>query len=301
MRKKIRLFIVLLIGVMIISACGGSDGDKKRITVGSKHFTETFILAEMMAYLLEDNGFEVDRVIPLGGTEVAQQALQNTEIDLYPEYTSGAIITGVLGLENDPPITVPEEAYEVVKKEFKEQFNIEVLEPFGFNNNYALLVREEFAQENRISSISELESIASDMTAGFTHEFTGRTDGYVGFKEMYGFEFGNVSPLDSGLLYDALKNEEVDIISGFATDARIVEYNLKSLDDEKGFLAPQLGVPLLRGEIVEQYPEVVEIINQLAGKLSDETMQQLNYQVDIEGKEPSEVAMEFLKKENLIE
>lgn len=288
------------------------DDDKPTVTVGSKDFTESVILGEIVAHLLEANDYPVERQLNLGGTVVAHEALVTGDIDTYVEYT-GTGLLAILGMElpekdgSATPAATPaasagmDPVYEIVAREYPEQFGVEWLKPWGFNNTYALAMRSDQAEELGISTISDLAEHAGNLMFGATQEFLVREDGLPGLEEAYGLEFGDSVGLDPGLMYSALADGEVDVISAFATDGRIASLDLTLLEDDKGFFPPYFAAPVVREELLEQSPEVRDVLNQMAGRLDDATMTQLNYQADEEGMEPREVAREFLISEGLIE
>src|SRR5690606_36388466 len=162
---------------------------------------------------------------------------------------------------------VVEEVYQVVKDGYQEEFNAVWLDSIGLNNTYALALRREHAEELGVTTISDLEEHAGDLTFGATQEFTVRPDGLPGLTELYGFEFGDVESMESGLMYQALENENVDVISAFATDGRIISLDFVLLEDDKGFFPPYYAAPVVRGEVLDESPEVADILNQMGGLL----------------------------------
>jgi glycine betaine/choline ABC-type transport system substrate-binding protein len=273
------------------------NANSATIHIGSKNFTEQFILGELMALLLENSReFTVVRHFNLGGTMVCHQALINDEIDIYAEYTGTALVS-VLGKEVIHSAT---EAYQTVNSTYQDQYNLTWLAPFGFNNTYVLTVRDDFAKKNNLEAIKDIQDIDHTMSAGFTSEFMERDDGYPGMKEAYNLNFMSVRNLEPSLLYRAIAQENVDVICAFATDGRIAAYNLKPLEDNQSFFPPYYAAPVIRKEIIKSYPQLRTILNQLSGLLPDKTMQQLNYEVDENKRDPKAVAAEFLRKHNLI-
>lgn len=292
------------------------DGDKPTVTVGSKDFTESIILGEIIGYLLEDNGYSVERQLNLGGTLVAHESLVNGDIDTYVEYT-GTGLLAILGQElpevestddsgatpSATPATNPlaDKVYEIVASEYPEQFGVEWLQPWGFNNTYALAMRREQVEELGISTISDLVEHAPDLIFGAPQETMVREDGLPGLEATYGLEFEDAVGLDPGLMYSAVAEGDVDVITAFATDGRIQSMDLAILEDDKAFYPPYYAAPVVRQELLEASPEVRDILNQLAGVLDDARMTELNYEADENGVETSEVARTFLIDEGLIE
>jgi glycine betaine/choline ABC-type transport system substrate-binding protein len=293
-----------------------AQDDKPTVTVGSKDFTESHILAHICADVLENAGYEVERQINLGGTLVAHEAVVAGEIDLYVEYT-GTGLLAILGQslpevestgsgEATPSGTpqvnpLAEEVYNIVATEYPEQFGLEWLEPWGINNTYALAMRREQVEELGISSISDLVEHAGDLSIGAPQETLVREDGIPGLEATYGMEFGDTVGLDPGLMYSAVANGDVDIITAFSTDGRIQSLDLVILVDDLNFYPPYYAAPVVRQELLEASPEVRDVLNQLVGRIDDARMTQMNYEADENGVETSEVARNYLIDEGIIE
>jgi len=271
---------------------------RKEITVGSKNFTEQVILGEIMSILIEENtGLKVDRKLNLGGTLVCFNALRRGDLDLYAEYT-GTGLTVVLKRE---AISDRDKVYQLVKEAYRGKFNLIWLKPFGFNDTYTLTMRRKQAMELGINRISDLEPYIDLLIPGFDHEFMERPDGYPGLAKHYGFRFvKEPKEMDPGLMYRAIAEGSVDVIDGFSTDGRIPAFDLVILEDDKHFFPPYYAAPLIRADILKKYPELEGVLNKLGSKISDETMRQMNYEVDEEGRKPEDVAREFLERNRLI-
>lgn len=291
----------LILGMLIVVLLLGTTGCSRKtavptVTVGAKNFTEQLIIAELMAQMIEARtGLRVQRMLNLGGTMICHTALTRGEIDIYAEYT-GTALTAILKRPADPH---PDQVYNTVKQAYEKQFQCEWLKPFGFNNTYTLTVRGAFADEKGLKRISDLQDMAPDLTAGFTAEFAIREDGYPGLKDAYGFGFKNTKDMDPGLMYKAIAQKEVDVICAFATDGRIAAYNLRTLEDDKGFFPPYYAAPVVRKDVLAEHPELRGALSPLAGVLNDETMRKLNLEVDEQKREPSEVARDFLARKGL--
>lgn len=299
----ISILALTLVGVLLVG-CGSStpaktDGavktepvKKPTITVGSKEFTEQRILGEMMAFLLEKNGFQVNRKIGLNGTAVVAKALQSGDIDLYAEYTG----TGLVTILKQPVITNPDDCYNAVNKAYQTQFKEEWLGRFGVNNTYTLTMKADKAKELGIITLSDLAAKGANLKFGSDQEFLARPDGYPALSKAYGFVFKkeNIKSMDAGLVYQAVDSGQVDIIMGFATDGRIKKLNLLNLKDDKNFFPVYDAAPVIRQEVLQKNPEIADTLNKLKGKISDVKMQELNLQVDVDGKEPAQVAKDFL-------
>lgn len=293
--------VVILCAAILVPVLAGCkpNGEARRgaVRIGAKNFTEQFILGELLSQLVEaKTNLTVERRFNLGGTMICHRALIKGEIDLYPEYT-GTALTAILGRE---VVASPQDTYDAVAEAYRDRFACEWLSPFGFNNTYAITIRQADAETRNWQTLSDLREAAPSLNAAFTAEFVERPDGYPGLKEAYGFAFGSARELDAGLMYKALTGGEADVICAFATDGRIAAYKLLPLADDKGFFPPYFAAPVVRSEVLEGHPELREVLNVLAGNLDDATMQQLNYQVD-EGKlAPSDVARRFLRSTGIV-
>ena len=304
MKKVLRRLLIfpllaILTAVMVVS-CTGAGGNNAggAIRVGSKDFTEQFILGEMYALVLEDAGFEVERKLNLGGTPVAQAALENEEIDLYPEYTG----TGLLTILKLPAISDPDEVFRKVSEGYQEQFNLVWLEPAPMNNTQALAMTREKAESLGITTISDMAAQASELVMVGPPEFQEREDGLPGLQAAYGnFELQDYKAVDPGLRYTALVDGEADVAVAFGTDGEISAFDLVVLEDDRNLFPPYQVAPVVRQSVLDANPEIADTLNALAPKLTDETMQRLNYEVSGKQREPADVAREFLSQEGIIQ
>lgn len=296
--KKMALFLLVLALTTLVGCSGllnskGSD----EITVVGKNFTEQDIMANLVGILLENN---TDKKVTiksfLGGTDVCFNALESGSADVYVEYTG----TGLINILNEKVITDPQQAYDVVKAKFMQKYNLELLEPIGFNNAYAVAVTQETAKKYNLKTLSDLQAVANQLTFGTQQEFLARADGMDGLKAVYNLEFKDIKAMDIGLKYTALTEGKADLIDVFATDGMLIKYNLVILEDDKNFFPPYYAAPLVRTELLQKNPEVKEVLNKLAGKIDDRTMAELNAQVDVEKKKAKDVARAWLEKEGLI-
>lgn len=291
--RNILMLTVSLLILMVASLFFGQAD----IAIGGKNFTEQSILVHMLSLLIEENtDLTVRQREFLGGTLVTFQALQQGSLDGYVEYT-GTGLTVILDRET---MNDPNQVYQVVHDEFLDRWNLLWLDPLGFNNTYVLTMRQEHVGELGVSQISDLLEHAPNLTLGSTHEFLERADGYPGLAEHYGFQFSRARPMDPGLTYQAVRAGEVDVIDGFATDGRIAAFNLEPLADDRQYFPPYFAAPLFRMETLERYPEIRVQLRRLAGKLNDQTMRSLNFEVDSRQRDPITVAREWLTREGLI-
>lgn len=295
MKKLVLALLAVLMATAVLSGCGGGD---KTVTVASKDFTEQFILGEMYSLLLEDAGYTVERKLNLGGTPVTHQALLDEEIDIYPEYTGTGLLTVLkLGVMSDP-----QAVYVEVKADYAEQFSLAWLDPAPMNNTQALAMTKERAAELGITTFSDMVAHADELVLIGPPEFVEREDGIPGLKRVYGdFEFADILTVDPGLRYQALLNGEADVVVAFGTDGELAAYDLLSLQDDKGLYPPYQVAPVVRQAVLDEHEDIAEILNSLAPLLTDATMQRLNNEVSGNGREPDEVAREFLIEQGLID
>lgn len=299
--KKFKLVILSTVMVLLLAACGGGDKDEAgKVVVSGKKYTEQIILANIISEYLEANtDLEVVTEDALGSSFVLQQALEKGEIDMYVELTGTGL--EILELEFDPNMT-SEEIYDFTREKYEEEFNITWLEPLGFNNTYTLAMSPELYEELGIETYSELKELTPELSLGGTPEFMERSDGYDGLMEAYDFEpFEDKITLDADLMYQAAKDGEVDLITAFATEARIDQFNLKVLEDDQGFFPPFDAGIVIRQEILDANPGLEEELNNLAGLIDDDRMRELNGRVNLDGKKDKDVAIEFLKEEGFID
>ncbi len=300
--------LILLIGAVAFWSTTGSgsvrqanlqtgQGSSGMIRIGAKNFTESLLLAEMIAQLLEaQTNLTVERRYGLGGTMIAHNALREGAIDLYVEYT-GTALTAIL---RAPSMSDPEAVYDKVRTIYADKFKLVWLQPFRINNAYTLAVRQVVARARGWTKISDLTAEAKGLRAGFTPEFSERPDGYPGLAQAYDLRFGRVYDLEAALMYRALAEDEVDVISAYATDGRIEALQLVLLDDDRNFFPPYFAVPVVRAEVLARHPEIRTVIAPLSGVLDDEVMRALNWSVDGEKKNPRRVATDFLRAKGLL-
>lgn len=269
----------------------------KVVSVATKDFTEQLILGHMISDLIEDRTeIAVNRRINLGGTQVCFTALASGDIDLYIDYTGTAYGDTL----KYPPISDMEKVYTTVKKDLKDQYNIDVLQQMGFNNTYTLAVTQETAAKYQLKTISDLSKAAANLTSGTTLEFLNRQDGLPGLLKKYNFDFKNTIGVDGSPRYAALITKETDIIDAFSTDGLLKKYNLVTLEDDRNFFPPYYAIPLIRAEIAATYPEILPLLDELGMALTNDTMIELNYQVDELHLSPEKVARTFLEERKLI-
>lgn len=291
---SINITLSALLFLSVLVACGNTP---RPVRVGSKDFTEEFIVGNLYALLLENNGIPVERKLNLGDTPVNQQALVSDQIDLYPEYTG----TGLLTVLKLPTNTDPQTVFNTVKDGYKRQFNLVWLDPAPMNDVQALAMKKDAAAARGIKTISDLAAQASDLTLIGPPEFEQREDGLPGISKAYGnFKLKAYIPVDAGLRYEGLVNGQADVVVAFGTDIQLSKYDLLVLQDDKGLFPPYQIAPVVRQQTLDAYPKLAGVLNKLAPLLTNEVMQKLNNEVDGNKREPEQVAQEFLRQNGLI-
>jgi osmoprotectant transport system substrate-binding protein len=290
-----RKLLAILCAAFLIS-CGPPR--ENRIVVGSKNFTEQLILGEIIAQQIENKThLPVERRFYLAGSYICHQAILGGRIDIYPEYT-GTALTAIL---KEKPQGNREEVYDWVKTEYAKRFDLAVGSTFGFNDTFALEIRGEDARRLGLKAISQAAPYTPQWRAGFGYEFMERPDGYKGLVATYGLRFAAPPRImDLGLLTRALKDKQIDLAAGNATDGLIPALDLSVLEDDRHYFAPYEAVPIMRQQMLQRHPEVGQALNGLAGKISDDEMRKLNYAVDGQHRDVKDVVREFLRKKGFL-
>lgn len=267
------------------------------IVVGSKNFSESALLGEILAQHVEARThLPVVRRFYLAGSYICQQAMLSGRIDTYVEYT-GTALTAIL---KQPIERDPSSVFARVQREYKQRFNLDVMPSLGFNNTFALVIRGEDARRLNLKTIGDAVPYAGQWRAGFGYEFMERPDGFDGLSRVYGLHFLRTPAiLDLGLLYRALLDRQVDLVAGNSTDGILTARDLTILEDDKHYFPPYEAVPVVREQTLERHPQVREALADLAGKISDSEMRRMNYAVDGEHRDAAEVAREFLQTKAL--
>ena len=265
------------------------------VRVGSKNFTEQFVLAEIYAQALEAAGIKTEKKLNLGGTLIAQKAMEEKQIDFYPEYT-GTMLLAVLKAE---PMNEPKAVYDKVKEAYA-KMGFVLLNQSNLNNGYSMVVRPETAQKYKLETLSDLAKVAKELKIGAGPEFRDRKDGLPGLKDKYGMVFGEDLQMAIGLRYQALKSDQVQVVNGYSTDGMISALKLKRLRDDKSLWPPYFVVPVIRREALEANPKIGDVLNRVSALLDEATMAQMNLQVDGDKLEPRDVARDFLKTKGLV-
>ncbi|MBV8726361.1 MAG: hypothetical protein JO233_01140 [Candidatus Eremiobacteraeota bacterium] len=262
------------------------------IVVGSKNFTEEFIIAEIYAQALEHAGLSVVRKFDLGSTQIAMAALRRGDIDLYPEYTGTALID-VLHL---PPMRDPDALYRRVHDEFEKQYSLRWLMPSPMNDSQGLATTQAISKQYKFATLSQLGHIAPQLRLGAIPEFLSRADALPGLQKFYGgFRFKDVKTYDIGLKYRALLHGDADVVTAFTTDGAIAANNLVVLQDDKHFWPAYHIAPVVRIDALRRAPIIASTLNRIAPAIDDATARSMNYAVDIKKQDSADVAAAFLK------
>jgi len=288
-------FLYLLTFLYFVSAC--NKPPQTKITIGSKFFTEQVILAELLAQHIETRtSIPVDRKTNLGGTLLVHKALQAGELDLYVEYT-GTALTAVL---NELPPGDSAAVYHRVKQLYSDAFHLELTEPLGFENTFAMVIRGDDAKNLHLRTISDIAPMAGKWRVGVGYEFLERQDGFRGWSDRYNLHFAE-SPrvMDLGLIYRALVDHQVDIVAGNSTDGLIDSLGLVALADDRHYFPPYDAVPIVRQSTLARFPQLRAALADLAGRLSASDIRSLNYAVDGQHQDVAAVVRSFRQSKGL--
>ncbi len=297
LQKLALAFVSLLVIVGIVGLWSSSranmqvTGSEGRVIIGSKDFTESTILAEIVGQMLEARGVSVERQFELGGN-LPHEAMLAGRMDLYPEYT-GTSYTAIL---QHPPISDARAVYNQVKEEYADKFSIATSEPIGFENTFAILIRGADARSLNLKTISDTASYARSWRAGFGQDFKSRVDGYPGLTKAYGLAFREVREMDLSLTYIALASKQIDLIAGNSTEGRLATLDLVQLEDDRHYFPPYEAVYLVRQDSLARVPALQEVLTRMAHAISTEEMRTLNYEVDGKKRDIKVVVREWIVK-----
>jgi len=313
--KLIRAVPALLAGLslLVAVACGnvgGSDssgsggGSGPTITVGSKNFTEQYILGNMYAQALDANGFNAETKLDLGSEQIADKALQNGQIDLYPEYTGTALVAIVPYKGNPADLNSPKATYEAAKKLYAKRSPADtMLTPAPFNNTYGIFVRKSVAEKMGITNLNELAKASPKLTFISYSEFQNRSDGYKNMRKNYpALAFGKIEIVNQlGLRYSGLQNGDGDVGVGFTTDGQLTSPQLVVMKDPKSIWPFYYPAPVVRSDVLKKYPKIEKVLDKVSSSLSVETMRELNGKVDLDQEDPEDVAKGYLEQKGIID
>ncbi|HVS56500.1 MAG TPA: glycine betaine ABC transporter substrate-binding protein [Casimicrobiaceae bacterium] len=283
-----------LLGLAVVAALFSAPA-LSQVKIGSKNFTEQFVVAEIYAQALEATGLKVERKLNLGGTLIAHKALEEKQIDLYPEYTGTMLLVVLKG----EPMSDQKAVYDKVKTEYAAKGFV-VLNEAPLNNTYNMVVRPETAAQYKLETLSDLARVSKDLKLGAGPEFRDRKDGLPGLKAKYGIDFKEDLQMAIGLRYQALANKQIDVVNGYATDGMISALKLKRLKDDKNLWPPYYLVPVVRKDALDANPRIAEVLNRVSQMLDETSMAEMNYKVDNDKEEPKDVARAFLRAKGVV-
>jgi osmoprotectant transport system substrate-binding protein len=281
----------------IIAICLTAPSYAQVVRVGSKNFTEQFIVAEIYAQALESAGIKAQTRPNLGATLIAHAALLNGDIDLYPEYTGTAMAHVVKGDLSGSA----EQTYDTVKNYYEKNLHLTLLDPTRINNGYAIVVLPETAVRYKLKTLSDLGPASKDLSFGAEGSFADRSDGLPGMSKVYGIHFKDFRNLAKlGIRYSALTSKNIDVSFGFTTDWQIAADRLVVLDDDKHLFPPYFLVPVIREDTLARNPKIAEVLNRVSPLLTNENMRAMNAAVERDKEEPKDVATQFLKAKGIL-
>jgi osmoprotectant transport system substrate-binding protein len=293
-----RRIAICLVSLLCFVGASCRKPTKPHLTIGSKFFTEQVILAELLAQHIEvRTNIPVERKTNLGGTLLVHKALLAGDLDLYVEYT-GTALTAVLN--ESPDNEDAAQIYARVRRQYSERFNLDLTEPLGFENTFAMVIRGDDAQTLHLHTMSDLAPVAPKWHAGVGYEFLERPDGFRGWSDRYNLHFATPpNVMDLGLLYRALVDHQVDIVAGNSTDGLIDSLRLAALEDDKHYFPPYDAVPIVRHDAFEKFPQLRHALADLHNKISAAEMRHLNSQVDADQRDVAAVVRAFRASKNL--
>lgn len=288
--------VVICLALVVTSAL--RTGKEETIHIATKPMTEQYVMGEMLKLLIEQ---DTDLTVELtqgvgGGTSNIQPAMEGGEFDIYPEYTGTA---WNMVLKNEDVYT--EDLFDQLQQEYEENYSMEWRGMYGFNNTYGMVVRREIAEQYDLHTYSDLAAVADQLVFGAEYDFFEREDGYDALCDIYGLNFRETMDLDIGLKYQALEQEQIDVMVVFTTDGQLSASDAVVLEDDKQFYPSYLCGNVVRGEVLEEYPELNRVFEKVTGLISDSDMAQMNYEVETENREPEDVAEEYLDAHGLLE
>lgn len=302
-RKRYMFYLLIGLISILLAGCslpGLTGPPSNTIKIGTLGSSEQRVMGEIESQMINYyTDLNVETVDNLGSSTVQHQALTHNEIDISSARYTGTDITGALGMD---PVRDPDEAMKIVKEAFEDKFDQTWFDSFGFANSYAFNVTRDLAEQEDLEKTSDLEPLASDLRIGApqTWVYTPGT-GYEDFKERYGFKFGNLSNMNIGLAYKAVEAGKMDVVLAYTTDGRLVDYDMKTLEDDEQLFPPFDASPLARNDTLEQHPKLSDILEKLAGEISTEKMQELSYEADVKLKDPAAIANDFLEENDYFE
>lgn len=296
--KRITAAAALVLCVAVVGAALFQRSSTETIHIATKPMTEQYVMGEMLDILIEqDTDLNVELTQGVGGgTSNIQPAMESGEFDLYPEYTGTA---WNMVLKNEGLYT--EDLFGELQKEYEEDYSMEWVGMYGFNNTYGLVVRREIAEQYDLKTYSDLAPVSDQLVFGAEYDFFEREDGYEALCETYGLNFARTMDLDIGLKYQALDQEQIDVMVVFTTDGQLSSSDVVVLEDDQQFYPSYLCGNVIRSEVLEEHPELNAVFDKLTGLITDSDMAAMNYAVESEGREPRDVAEEYLRSNGLLQ
>jgi len=297
LNKKFYMLVSMAL-LLIVVGCSNSSGSSDKLKIGAQTYSEPKIIAEMYKALIEEStDISVDIVADLAASPIVIQSMNKGDVQMATLY-SGEIFNGYFEIEETKD---RQEVLKQAQQGFDETFGFKWFDSFGFENTYAFTVRQELADQYGLEKVSDLKEYADTLKIGVDTTWLERdNDGYRAFQDHYGIKFNETFPMEISLVYQAVADQEVDVVLAYTTDPGIKEFNLKTLEDDMQFFPPYDASPVIRKDMLEKHPELEGIISKLVGKIDVQTMASLNYEVDVNKRSPKEVAIEFLKTEGLM-
>lgn len=310
-RKKFTALLLLCCFALIsLAGCGSNNAEPSTsnndaasanngpIRVGCKEMSEQLILQEILAQLIENQtDLTVERVAPIaGGSYNIQIAMENGEMDLYPEYTG----TGWMTVLKHEPTSDADAMFEALNQEYNEKYNMSWLTLYGFENTYTLALRPETVEQYQLKTISDLAAVSDQLVFGANFDYFEREDGYPALCEAYGLNFKDTAEVDMGLKYQTLTEQKCDVINAYTTDSQLAEFGLATLADDQKFFTDYHCSTIVRNEALEQYPALRDTLEKMEGLISNEEMLQMNYELNTNHRDPAEIAAEFLAAKGIL-
>ncbi|MGL4570770.1 MAG: ABC transporter permease/substrate-binding protein [Clostridium sp.] len=296
-KRKLVAVCILLISICLLIM--NSFKNENKLVIASKPMTEQYILTEIIGQLVEEKSnieVEIKKGIG-GGTANIHPAIVKGEIDIYPEYT-GTSWEYVL---KNKPLDDNDKLYDELKKDYLDKYNLNWLNLYGYNSTYAIVMRTDTCEKYNIKTYSDLGKLSDELIFGAEYDFYEREDGYDSISKLYGFKFKDKLDLDMGLKYEALHSRKVDVITASTTDGKLIDKDYTVLEDDKRFFKDYFAGTVVREEALLENKELANILNLLEGKISEEDIIKMNYEVEVNKRDDKDIAREFLNNKGLID
>ncbi len=289
------LILISVLGYLAIRLAFSAQDTANTISIGSKNFTESMILGELYAQVLEQGGFQINRKFNLGGTLIAHEALKQGDIDLYPEYTGTGLID-ILKISPNPDEAL---AFQALSAGYLHQWNLHWLKPAQANNSQGLVMTRKLADHYHIRTLTDLSRQAHQLRLGSIPEFEEREDGLKGLQAFYkGFHFKEITLFSNGLKYKVLKQGNADVTVAFTTDGALLDSSLQLLEDDQHFWPAYRIAPVIRNAIHQKYPQIANRLNRLSAGLTTQSLQRLNHQVEQQKQDYRQVVKRYLAEQS---